>query len=209
MHEVAFRLSDVAGKSYAFEELVLAQIRNMRTDPSRAAGLARRRLHRRHRRRGRPDPVRLGGAGFPPWLRARRVRRAARQFDGIQRPRGRCGLGRKRDAMTKNVFAGTWEIAAENGMNKSIARFPDVCMSPPSPPAGPDPDPLSGHVVLEQPQIRLEHGQDRRQGRRAGAEVLLQGTCAGRRGRHTRLRLPMSSRTRSPARPISRPGAWM
>jgi hypothetical protein len=43
--------------------------------------------------------------------------------------------------MTKNVFAGTWEIAAENGMNKSIARFPDVCMSPPSPPAGPIPVP--------------------------------------------------------------------
>jgi 3-oxoacyl-[acyl-carrier-protein] synthase-1 len=30
MHEVAFRLSDVAGESYAFEELVLAQVRNMR-----------------------------------------------------------------------------------------------------------------------------------------------------------------------------------
>jgi len=43
--------------------------------------------------------------------------------------------------MTKKVFAGTWEIAAENGMNKSIARFPDVCMSPPSPPAGPIPVP--------------------------------------------------------------------
>jgi hypothetical protein len=43
--------------------------------------------------------------------------------------------------MTKSVFAGTWEIAAENGMNKSIARFPDVCMSPPSPPAGPIPIP--------------------------------------------------------------------
>jgi len=43
--------------------------------------------------------------------------------------------------MTKNVFAGTWEIAAENGMNKSIGRFPDVCMSPPSPPAGPIPIP--------------------------------------------------------------------
>ena len=43
--------------------------------------------------------------------------------------------------MTKNVFAGKWEIAAENGMNKSIARFPDVCLSPPSPPAGPIPIP--------------------------------------------------------------------
>lgn len=43
--------------------------------------------------------------------------------------------------MTKKVYAGMWEIAAENGMNKSIARFPDVCMSPPSPPAGPIPIP--------------------------------------------------------------------
>jgi len=43
--------------------------------------------------------------------------------------------------MTKNVFAGMWEIAAKNGMNKSIARFPDVCLSPPSPPAGPIPIP--------------------------------------------------------------------
>ncbi|TIN80347.1 PAAR-like domain-containing protein [Mesorhizobium sp.] len=43
--------------------------------------------------------------------------------------------------MTRNVFAGKWEIAAENGMNKSIARFPDVCLSPPSPPAGPIPIP--------------------------------------------------------------------
>ncbi|PWJ92324.1 MULTISPECIES: hypothetical protein [Mesorhizobium] len=30
MHEIAFRLSDVGGESYAFEELVLAQMRNMR-----------------------------------------------------------------------------------------------------------------------------------------------------------------------------------
>ncbi|MER8823026.1 hypothetical protein NKI56_21820 [Mesorhizobium sp. M0622] len=30
MHDVAFRLSDVAGESYAFEELVLAQMRTMR-----------------------------------------------------------------------------------------------------------------------------------------------------------------------------------
>ncbi|TIP27635.1 MAG: hypothetical protein E5X67_15040 [Mesorhizobium sp.] len=30
MHKVAFRLSDVGGESYAFEELVLAQVRNMR-----------------------------------------------------------------------------------------------------------------------------------------------------------------------------------
>ena len=43
--------------------------------------------------------------------------------------------------MTRNVFANMWEIAAQSGMNKSIARFPDVCLSPPSPPAGPIPIP--------------------------------------------------------------------
>lgn len=43
--------------------------------------------------------------------------------------------------MTRNVFANMWEIAAKSGMNKSIARFPDVCLSPPSPPAGPIPVP--------------------------------------------------------------------
>lgn len=43
--------------------------------------------------------------------------------------------------MTKDVFAEKWEIAGKNGMNKSLARFPDVCLSPPSPPAGPIPVP--------------------------------------------------------------------
>jgi hypothetical protein len=40
-----------------------------------------------------------------------------------------------------NVFANMWQVAAKAGMNKSIARFPDVCLSPPSPPAGPIPIP--------------------------------------------------------------------
>ena len=43
--------------------------------------------------------------------------------------------------MSHNVFANTWQIAAKAGMNKSIARFPDVCLSPPGPPAGPIPIP--------------------------------------------------------------------
>jgi len=43
--------------------------------------------------------------------------------------------------MSHNVFANTWQIAAKSGMNKSIARFPDVCLSPPGPPAGPLPIP--------------------------------------------------------------------
>jgi len=43
--------------------------------------------------------------------------------------------------MSHEVYANGWEIASKSGMNKSIARFPDVCLSPPSPPAGPIPVP--------------------------------------------------------------------
>src|SRR5262245_18219543 len=43
--------------------------------------------------------------------------------------------------MSHEVYSDGWEIAGESGMNKSIARFPDVCLSPPSPPAGPIPIP--------------------------------------------------------------------
>src|SRR3954463_13939207 len=40
-----------------------------------------------------------------------------------------------------DVFANGNEIACKAGANKVIAEFPDVCMSPPSPPAGPIPIP--------------------------------------------------------------------
>jgi uncharacterized Zn-binding protein involved in type VI secretion len=43
--------------------------------------------------------------------------------------------------VTHAVFANMREIAGKGDMNKSIARFPDVCLSPPSPPAGPIPVP--------------------------------------------------------------------
>lgn len=45
--------------------------------------------------------------------------------------------------MSHDVFANTWQIAAKSSMNKSIARFPDVCLSPPGPPAGPIPIPYA------------------------------------------------------------------
>jgi len=40
-----------------------------------------------------------------------------------------------------DVFANGNEIACKKGGNKVIAEFPDVCLSPPSPPAGPIPVP--------------------------------------------------------------------
>jgi hypothetical protein len=43
--------------------------------------------------------------------------------------------------MGANVFANGMEIACKAGAAKVICAFPDVCLSPPSPPAGPIPIP--------------------------------------------------------------------
>lgn len=43
--------------------------------------------------------------------------------------------------MTNNVYANKNAVAAKAGQGKVIAAFPDVCMSPPAPPAGPVPIP--------------------------------------------------------------------
>ena len=43
--------------------------------------------------------------------------------------------------MSNKVYANNNEIACKSGNDKVIASFPDVCLSPPSPPAGPIPVP--------------------------------------------------------------------
>lgn len=43
--------------------------------------------------------------------------------------------------MANQVYANGMEVACKSGSGKSIAAFPDVCLSPPSPPAGPVPIP--------------------------------------------------------------------
>lgn len=43
--------------------------------------------------------------------------------------------------MSKNVFANGREVSAAKDMNMSMGAMPDVCLSPPSPPAGPIPIP--------------------------------------------------------------------
>jgi hypothetical protein len=45
--------------------------------------------------------------------------------------------------MGKKVFANGMEIAHKAGSNKVTAAFPDVCLSPPGPPAGPVPVPYA------------------------------------------------------------------
>ena len=41
--------------------------------------------------------------------------------------------------MSKNVFANGREVSAEKDDNRTMGAMPDVCLSPPSPPAGPVP----------------------------------------------------------------------
>src|ERR1044072_4328902 len=43
--------------------------------------------------------------------------------------------------MSANVFANGREVSAKKDSNESIAAMPDVCLSPPAPPAGPIPIP--------------------------------------------------------------------
>jgi hypothetical protein len=49
--------------------------------------------------------------------------------------------------MSKNVFANGREVSAGKDGNKSIAAMPDVCLSPPTPPAGPLPIPYPNFSV--------------------------------------------------------------
>lgn len=43
--------------------------------------------------------------------------------------------------MSRNVFANGREVSGGKDGNRSIAAMPDVCLSPPTPPAGPVPIP--------------------------------------------------------------------
>src|SRR5205823_5915431 len=49
--------------------------------------------------------------------------------------------GRDLASMSNEVYANTREVSCKAAAGKSIAAFPDVCLSPPSPPAGPVPIP--------------------------------------------------------------------
>ena len=153
MHDIDFRLSDVTGESYGFKEQVLAVNKLLKVhkeefplwhyadaigDTGAAAGLCQlaiayqafvkgyapgRRavvLHQQHR-----------------WVPRRRSHRGKRPGPGdlIQ---GRIEGG---SAMGCDVFANDNEVACKASGNKVIAAMPDVCMSPPSPPAGPVPVP--------------------------------------------------------------------
>ena len=60
--------------------------------------------------------------------------------------------------MGAEVYANGNAIACKAGDGKVIAAFPDVCMSPPSPPAGPIPVPYPQHVFLKGYEEREQEG---------------------------------------------------
>ena len=60
-------------------------------------------------------------------------------------------------------YANGNEIACKKGAGKVTAAFPDVCMSPPSPPAGPDPDPIPGLVVRQGHEEGIQDRQDQKE----------------------------------------------
>jgi hypothetical protein len=72
-------------------------------------------------------------------------------------------------AMSNSVFANCNEISCKSGSGKVIAAFPDVCLTPPTPPAGPIPVPYpvssfssdtsdgSRSVKIDGKEIMLQH----------------------------------------------------
>ncbi len=71
-----------------------------------------------------------------------------------------------------SVFANGREVSGKATPNKTIAEFPDVCMSPPSPPAGPIPIPYpitsmasktsdgTGSVLIKKKEVGKKNGSN-------------------------------------------------
>jgi hypothetical protein len=74
--------------------------------------------------------------------------------------------------MSKNVFANGREVSAEKDDNRTMGAMPDVCLSPPSPPAGPVPVPYPNFA----------HSSDTDQGART---VLVGGGQVGIKNKST------------------------
>lgn len=54
--------------------------------------------------------------------------------------------------MSNNVYVKGRKIACKAADGKSVAAFPDVCLSPPSPPAGPVPIPYPNTAFAKDTQ---------------------------------------------------------
>src|SRR5690606_10979010 len=93
---------------------------------------------RRDRRSADARAARLGVRGRPPRAVAAEPRRGLCRRG--RRAPGGCG-GRDGGRPDMSVYANGREVSGKATPNKTIAAFPDVCMSPPSPPAGPIPIP--------------------------------------------------------------------
>ena len=78
--------------------------------------------------------------------------------------------------MANDVFANSREITCQAGSGKTIAPFPDVCMTPPENPATPPgvPVPYPNIGMASRHDRRQQERQDQQQGGHAEEQVVLQ-----------------------------------
>ncbi len=110
--------------------------------------------------------------------------------------------------MSCDVYANGDEIACKAGGGKVIAAFPDVCLTPPPPPGGPIPVPypdtsFSKDMKKGSKTVKIEN-----------KEIMLKIAPSIKPHRWAmklpqEARVPVSSLTSSPARPILSHGQWM
>ena len=74
--------------------------------------------------------------------------------------------------MGANVFANGLEVSCEKATNQSLAAMPDICLSPPSPPAGPIPIPYP-NFSSDEYRVKLTLESKDELALRAAVEALL------------------------------------
>ena len=152
------RIADINGEQYRFKEAALAITRLLRDRKVLfSLGIRRTALARSGRRRSGdagdavhrgaqgylPGPVFLGHLGNDDDKRAAFIAQARRsrpwRWKKSRRPLH--PPASESSLMGTEVYANGREIACKASTGKTIADFPDTCLSPPTPPAGPVPIP--------------------------------------------------------------------
>ena len=142
MHDTFYRITDLNGEQYKFKEAAFVEGRLMQKKlvelydlwhPNEYLGDVGRTI----------VPCVLGVAfhagqkGYAPGPRALPLQQRRRRTRGCRDAIPAGGA----DLMAANVFANGLEVSCEKAPNQSPGSMPDVCLSPPSPPAGPVPVP--------------------------------------------------------------------
>ena len=143
MHDTFYRITDLNGEHYKFKEAAFVEGRLMQKKLVELYDLW-------HPNEYLGDvgaaivPCVLGVAfhagqkGYAPGPRA--LCHFSNDDEGLRVHRDAIPAGGA-DLMGANVFANGLEVSCEKATNQSLASMPDICLSPPSPPAGPVPIP--------------------------------------------------------------------